>query len=143
MVGRNLDVDCKLGQGAMGAKALQAIHARIAMEVRDARADERCGHPQCVGIKVGHESHCNSNAQAIRAAPGSHRTAGNVQPARSSRLPAEGIGLDGAFVLTEKADDRRDMRRDHRVDAEEIGMGKYPQPPPFHQASKKLAARRD
>ncbi len=43
MTGRNLVVGRKLGQGAVGAKSLQSIHARITMEIGDARAGGQSG----------------------------------------------------------------------------------------------------
>src|SRR3546814_16844969 len=41
-------------------------------------------------------------------------------------LAAEGIRIDRAFMLTEETDDRRDVGRDRRVDAEQIGDRKVP-----------------
>ena len=41
-------------------------------------------------------------------------------------LAAEGIWINRAFMLAEETDDRRDVGRDRRVDAEQIGDREVP-----------------
>jgi len=54
VISRDLEIDGKLGQAAMGSKALEPVHARIEAEPGDPCADKRRCDTQGVGINLGH-----------------------------------------------------------------------------------------
>lgn len=124
MVGRDFEVGCKLGQGAVRAEALKSVKPAILVEARDARADERGGDAKRVGIDLGHGCLFSRSSPVRRGSgglgPGWTPEADEIPDLLSA---PEFVGVDCAGLLSEKADDRGDIGGDRAVEAEHVGDG--------------------
>lgn len=147
MVGRDLEIDGELGERSVRAESLQPVHPWVELDRCEAAPNQRGGDAQGMRVEFRHGTDHSANGTAERAA---HRRAGSVvvevAPAVNMLdhlgLAGEGVWIDRALMLTEKADDRGHVRRDRHIDANRSAIGKWPQSAPFHQASRKLATRR-
>lgn len=122
MVGRDLEIDGELGERSVRAESLQPVHPWVELDRCEAAPNQRGGDTQGMRVEFRHGTDHSANGTAERAA---NRRAGSVvvevAPAVNMLdqlgLAGEGVWIDRALMLTEKADDRGHVRH---IDAEQI-----------------------
>jgi len=70
MIGRDLEIDGKLGQRPVRSEALQSIQTGIPLQIFDARAHQRSGNAQRMRIEIGHGLDDSADDPTLRSSAG-------------------------------------------------------------------------